>query len=246
MNSIYVNSINETKKLFSKKKTVIFLVITALIPIAAAVVLAFAQGKIGINSIISWDFSTSMLGIFTNFFLPLFIFAAAADMFAGEMEDKTIKLILTRPISRFKVYISKNIAIGILIIINLIVILIISTIAGMLAGAKITLFQELKIYTISIVPMLSVSIFASFLAQLFKSSSGVMTACIFIYIACRIVPFLSSKISRLILFNYTDWHLLWLGNTAGANVILSAFMFILSYSIIFFTSGFYLFDRKDI
>ena len=246
MNIVYINSVNEFKKLLSRKKTLVFLIITALVPALAAVLLSFVQGRIGLSSIVSWDFPTSLLTIFTNFFLPLFIFAAAGDLFAGEIEAKTIKLVLIRPITRFKVFLSKNISIGLFIAINLLIILIVSTISGLLLGAKIGLLHEIKIYCAAFIPMLAIGIFASFFAQFFKNSSGVMTACIFVYIASKLVPFLSPKISKLILFNYTDWHLLWLGNTAGAHVIFSAFMFILSYSIIFYAAGFYLFDRKDI
>ena len=88
---------NETIKLAYKKKTIFFLAVTLLLPILAGILLSRFQHGIGIGAIAAKDFPIVMLGLFTSIFLPLFVFMGAADVFSGEMGDRTMKNILTRP-----------------------------------------------------------------------------------------------------------------------------------------------------
>src|SRR4051794_30382829 len=109
MHSLTANVINETEKQFLKKKSVFFLILSVLFPIAGAALIANFQDKFGIASITASDYPILILGLFTSFVLPLFIFIAAADSFAGEASANTLKIVLVRPISRFKIYLSKHI-----------------------------------------------------------------------------------------------------------------------------------------
>lgn len=128
MNILYANVINEAQKIFLRKKTLVLFVITALIPVALCGILSVFQNNIGVIPINSSQFSIFILGIFTNFILPLLITMAAVDMFSGEFNDRTIKSVLLRPISRFKIYLSKIICIGIYIILNLLLLFLVSSI----------------------------------------------------------------------------------------------------------------------
>ena len=134
MHSLTANVWNETIKLASKKKTIFFLAVTLLLPVIAGFLLARFQSGIGIGAIASGDFPIVMLGLFTSIFLPLFVFMGAADVFAGEMGERTMKNTLTRPITRFKVFASKQIALGIYIALYLI--------AGLLASILSALFFQ--------------------------------------------------------------------------------------------------------
>jgi len=250
MNSLYANSVNETQKIFQRKKTVVFLVITALIPAGAAALFSFFQSRFGIFAVNSASFPVLMLDLFSSALLPLFIFSAAADLFSGELGDKTLKLTLTRPITRFKVFLSKNISIGLFIIINLGLVFVISVISGFFleSGAldAAGFFQGLLAYITAVVPMLFLGVTAAFLAQFFKNSGAALTTCIFVYLAGKAIPFFSSKLTIISPFSYTDWYMMWIGSAVNAGRLLNVFLIILSYSLILFALGFYMFDKKDI
>jgi len=250
MNVLYANSINETQKLFLRKKTIALLVITAIIPIALTVILSVFQNNIGIIPVNANQFSLFVLGLFTNYILPLLITMAAVDMFSGEFNDRTIKAVLLRPISRFKIYLSKIICIGVYIILNLIILFLVSSIAGLFLqgnGSPLSgLLRGLAAYTVSVVPMIGIGIAAAFISQLFKSSSGALVISIIIYIALSVISRFFPSISRSLLTSYSDWYLLWIGSSIMVWKIINAFIIILSYSMIFFAAGFNLFDRKEI
>ncbi len=250
MNSLVANVKNETEKIFLHRKTTIFLIITALISIGAAASFSVLQNAIGIFAVTSSTFSVVILGLFTSILLPLFIFAEAADLFAGEAGDKTLKLSLTRPISRWNVFLSKNIAIAIYIGINLAVILLVSVLAGLFlqgSGNFATgLLQTMIAYLAALVPMISIGIAAAFIAQFFKSGSSALVACLFIYLVGKAVAFIYPGIGRMILFFYTDWHMMWLGSTIGVGPLLNGLIIMIGYSMLFISIGFYLFDKTEI
>jgi len=65
-------------------------------------------------------------------FLPLLIILLAADMVSGEVTAGTIKLILTRPVPRWKILLSKLAALAIL---EMLVVLLMALIAGLISMA---------------------------------------------------------------------------------------------------------------
>lgn len=250
MKAFYANVFNEIQKLISKKKTVVLLSIDVIIPMAAALVVSTLQNSIGINPLNANQFTVFILGIFTNYILPLLIASVAVDTFSCEFGDKTLKIILLRPISRFKVFTSKIICIGAYIIVNLFIVFIVSSILGfIIKGNERFLYNfssGLFEYFVSVVPMFCIAIAAGFIAQFFKSSSGALVISIIIYIALSATSIFFPSIIKIFLTSYTDWYLLWLGSSNLGREICNDFIIILSYCMIFFAGGFYLFDKKEI
>lgn len=250
MSSLYSNSVNEVQKLFLRKKTVFFMIISVLVPAGAAGLLSFFQSGLGIFAVNSAGFPVLILGLFSSFLLPLFIFSAAADLFSGELGEKTLKLTLTRPITRFKVFLSKNISIGIFIIINLGLVFVASVISGLFLNvgnlAAGDLFQAVLAYITTVVPMLFLSITAVFLAQFFRNSGAALATSLLVYLAGKAVPFVSSTLAKINPFSYTDWYTMWVGSAVSAGRLFNSFLIILSSGLILFALGFYMFDKKDI
>lgn len=250
MNILLANIANEMDKTFHKKKTLALLLITALIPVGTAIMLHFLQNKVGILGLRNTDFPILMLGLFTTLFIPLFAFMWAADSFAGEVGEKTLKLTMIRPITRVKIFTSKIISIGLTIWLCLVILLILSLVAGLFLGASsngwwVGLISSIKAYALAFFPMLVLGIVAVFLAQFFKNSSGALTASIFVYITAKLLPLIVPQSAKLSLVAYTDWYLLWLGSVPPEKLIYS-FLFILSYGIIFFSAGLYSFIGKEL
>lgn len=248
MNNMRANIINEVQKLFLKKKITAFLVITAIICFLSAFFISSIQEKLVFIAIDSISFPLMSLTIFTNIFLPLFIFMTVAELFSGEVGDRTLKLVLIRPISRLKIFISKNIAIAIYIIINLIIVFIVSMSSSMLinGNSNLSIPHIMFAYIIDWVPAIVLALFASFIAQFFKSSSGAIITCILCFIAMKGLSIFVSGLNNVVFTSYLNWYSLWsIGQFSFTRTINILFM-ILSYAVIFFTSGYYFFDIKEV
>ncbi|QGQ95492.1 ABC transporter permease [Paenibacillus psychroresistens] len=250
MYSLVANVVNETEKQFWKKKTVFFLILSALIPLVGALLIASFQSKLGIASITAADYPILVLGLFTSFILPLFVFMAAADSFAGEASSNTLKIVLLRPISRFKIYASKHISLGIYTMLYLIAAGISSILSGLFfsvkAGMPQGILDALLAYIVAVIPFIALTCIAVLIAQFTRSGSGALIICIILYMGIKAASFFLPQVSLYSLTSYTDWHVLWLSSSVALGKLISIFMFIAACSILCFTAGFYFFDKKEV
>lgn len=249
MHSLYANVWNEAQKMALKKKTWFFMIITLLIPIGAGLLLANFQSGFGVGAVSSSDYPIVMLSIFTGIFLPLFVFMGAADLFSGEIGDRTLKNLLTRPISRFKVYASKQISLGLYIVIYLVLAMIGSVISSFFLSGGLSDFAVwdwMIAYGAAFLPLATLSVTAVLIAQFFTSSSGALTVSILLYIALKASSLFFPQVSTYSPTAYLNWHMLLIGSPMATNQVWSVFMFLLACSILFFTAGYYFFDKKEL
>jgi ABC-2 type transport system permease protein len=250
MHSLVANVINETEKQFWKKKTVFFLILSALIPIAGAALIASFQNKWGIASIAAADYPIMILGLFTSFILPLFVFMAAADSFAGEVSANTLKITLMRPISRFKIYASKHISLGIYTMLYLAAAGLASVISGLFfnvkSGMGAGILDAILAYTVTVIPFIALTCIAVLIAQFTRSGSGALIICILAYMGIKAAAFFLPQVSLYSLTSYMDWHVLWLSSSITMGKLANIFMFMAACSILCFTAGFYFFDKKEV
>lgn len=249
MKSLKANIINETQKLFLKKKITVFLIITALMCFISAFFISSIQAKLAFIALSSVSFPLMTLSIFTNIFLPLFIFMVVAEVFSGEVGNKSLKLVLMRPISRLKIFISKNVAVAIYIIINLLVVLIASLASTMLLKIGFesqSVPQIIFGYLIDGIPAIVFALFAAFVAQFFKSNSGALITCILSYLGIEILSLFIKGFNNIIFTSYLNWYSMWYGGGSSALRNINTLFMIVAYGIIFFTIGYYVFDRKEV
>ncbi|MFB9277505.1 ABC transporter permease [Cohnella cellulosilytica] len=249
MHSLYASLRNEVWKLALKKKNWFFLLMTLAIPVGAGILLANFQSGFGLGVMTSGDYPIAMLGLFTGFLLPLFVFMGAADQFSGEHGDRTMKNALTRPISRFKVFASKQAALGIAILVYLLAALVGSSIASLFLSGSLKLGDTLDwliAYGAAFLPLLALGVAAAFLAQFFSSGIGALAASILLYVALRAGAFFFPQLNSYSPTAYLNWHTLWLGDSLPAGQIGSVFMFLAACCILLFTAGFYFFDKKEL
>ncbi|HEY8888967.1 MAG TPA: ABC transporter permease [Clostridium sp.] len=248
MDNLKANIINEVQKLFLKKKITVFLIITAIICFLSAFFISSIQAKLVFVAIDSVSFPLMILWIFTNIFLPLFIFMTVAELFSGEVGDKSLKLVLIRPISRLKIFISKNIAIAIYIIINLIVVFIVSMLSSIFLNgtSSFNILNIMFAYFIDIIPAVVLALFASFIAQFFKSSSGAIITCILAFIAIKGLALFVSGLNNIVFTSYLNWYSLWNIGQSSFLVTINTLFMVLAYGVIFFTLGYYFFDKKEV
>lgn len=247
MNSVKADIINETQKLFMKKKGLVLLIIMAALSFLCAFFISSIQAKLVFISFGSVSYPLMVLSIFANIFLPLFVFMAVSELFPGEIADRTLKLTLTMPISRLKIFISKIIGAGIYVIINFFMILIFSTVSSLILKLSIPSISHVVLgYLIDIIPALILVIFAAFIVQFFKNSSAALVSCILIFIGIKVLSLLIGGFGSSIFTSYLNWYSLWLSGGTNILRVLDIFLLVLSYGIIFFTAGYYIFDKKEL
>lgn len=249
MNSLKANTINELQKLLLRKKTFVLLIIVSAGCFLPAFFITSIQKRFIYVSLASMSYPLMILSAFTNVFLPLFIFMAASEIFAGEVGSKSLKLVLLRPISRFKVFLSKNIALIVYIIINLLVVFLVSILSCIALNEGTILLnisQVISAYLIDIIPAAILAVFSTFLVQFFRSSSGALTACVLLYVIIRILSLFISGLNNIIFTSYLNWYSIWHISGNGMLKSTNIFFMVLAYGIIFFTLGYYLFDKKEL
>lgn len=247
MSNLKANIINETEKLFYKKKVIIFLVFMAVISFLCGFFISSIQSKLIFISFSSMSYSLIILSIITDVFLPLFIFLLTAEAFSSEIEHRTLKLVLTRPISRFKIYLSKIVSIALYIAIALLLILIISIITTLLLKLNMGSISKIIFsYIIDIIPGVILATFSAFICNFFKSSNGSLTSCILIFIIIKVIPLLISGFNNIAFTSYLNWHSQWIAGGVRLFTNINLLFMLLAYGIIFLTMGFYLFDKKQL
>lgn len=101
----------ELKKIMWRPKYRVVLVLYAGIAFLAGLI---GMANRGVRAVAGFSFSMTgpdlvlnVLSVYRVFLLPLAIFMLASDVFAHELETKSIKCVLTRPVSRLDAYLAK-------------------------------------------------------------------------------------------------------------------------------------------
>lgn len=249
MASFNIALINELEKLYKKKKLLVALIMSFIfIVIGQAAVLGVRSG-FGLRGASSMDFPILVLSIVVNTILPLFAALITIDSFSGEFSHNTMKIGITRPITRLKFFSAKLTAIFIFILFNLLVVMLLSLIAGFLFNSNsFTIKGVGRIvisYLVSSLPILVLAMLIVIFCSIIKSGTGVFFISILVFLAFKVFELIFSGISGLFFTSMFDWYNLWIMSTVSFLTVIRKFMMLLSYGIIFFTTGFYLFDKKD-
>ncbi|MEF3307078.1 ABC transporter permease [Paenibacillus sp. GYB003] len=243
--SLYANAHNETIKLLAQTKTKLAVALTALVPVAAALLLGRLRTGIGLGPL--RDFPQLMLDLFATALLPLFLFMAAAESFSGEYADRTIKLVLLRPISRAKAFASKVAALLLYAAALLAVVWLVSTAAALVldGGAALAgLPDSIVAYAAAFVAMAAIGTAAAFVAQWLRSGVGTLALCVVLYAGAKLLPFFFPEAAAWSFVTYADWHSLWVGGAVASGKLLQIFVFLLASCMISYTAGWYLFEKK--
>ncbi len=243
------NTINEFQKITSKKKMYVLFAIILLGTMAIMSVNMISSKITGYGLVRNESIPLTVLNIMTSLVLPLFIMMITADLFSGELSDRSIILSLVRPITRFKIYISKILSIGLfslaVLLSTFLLTLILSLFGGSIAEVLIYSPLELLTYIAALIPMLLVAIITAFFSLLTKSSSAPVVMLIISYVILSALTVFFPWIGIISPSSYLGWHQNFSGSFDLFKTI-KEFMFILSYGIIFLFSGVLAFEKKDI
>ena len=186
MKIFIANLQNELRKLAARKKYYVFLIIEVAICVMwgliGMIISRASRGVIGAEVVLS-GLPMTVLGFFIQVYIPLIIFMASCDVFAGEVHDGTIRASYMRPISRAKQYFSKLAAVTAVAIIYLVVLFVMTTVVQAMGARDMTgVFTAFMSYFLDIIPMIVLVAFAGMINQFSGSTSLSMLICIIIYI----------------------------------------------------------------
>jgi ABC-2 type transport system permease protein len=244
LKSVYINEIFKISK---RKKITVALIFSALFVIVTAIVIYSLNNFAGIRVTGSSEFSIMVLTILSYTILPLFTTFICIDMFAGEFADNTIKFTLTGPASRFKVFMGKILAIVTYLIVNLLFIMIFSVVVSLFINRDVpNIFKILMSYIMAFLPILILALAVALISNITKGTTSAFMFSIFVFLVFNGLGLVFPQIRSFLFTSAFDWYRLILGSYINFSKILRIFLILLGYGIMLFTSGYYLFEKRDI
>lgn len=240
---------NEVEKLYKKKKGLVAVILSLIFIVAGQLIIIGLRSGFGLRGVSSMEFPILVLSAVVNTILPLFTALVAIDSFSGEYAQNTMKIALTRPVSRLKFFTAKLTAVSIFILANLLLVMIFSITAGLLFNSNsFSLHGFLKViisYLVTLLPMIILSLVIIFMTKIIRSGIGVFFLFILIFILFKVFGIVFSQYSGILFTSMLDWYKLWLMDTFPYLKILRQFVLMCGYGIILFTGSYYLFDKKE-
>jgi ABC-2 type transport system permease protein len=249
MNLLKLSTLNELVKLLARKKTSFFLLLSALLPFIGLPIIMKLQSGLGIMATSNVQYPITILNMLTLIVLPLMMFMSVSDIFSGEFGDKTIRSVLVRPVSRLKIFSSKLLAMFVLIVGQLLLGWMGSVLASLFLPASANMIGGLAdaalAYAVAALPMFVLCTVTAFITQFFRNASGAMAICIMLYAAAKLITILFPQFTVFSPTSYTDWHQLWIGSVISIEKVTTIFSLLLGCGIVFYTTGYYFFDKKE-
>ena len=241
--------INEIEKLCKKKKVLVATIISLIVIVLGQVAISGMRSGFGLRGASNMEFPILVLSVVVNSILPLFTALIAIDCFSAEFSQNTMKITLTRPVSRLKFFAAKLTAILLFILVNLFFVMIFSLVAGVIFNSNsFTFLALIKIficYIVTVFPMMILAMVIVLFTNIIRSGVGVFFISIFVFIIFKVIGIMFSQYSGILFTSMLDWYNLWIMSTFPFAKILRQFILMCSYGIILFTGSFYLLDKKD-
>lgn len=241
--------INEIEKLYKKKKALVAILLSLAVIVIGQLAIVGVRSGFGLRGAGSVEFPMLVLSVVVNTIMPLFTALVAIDSFSGEFSQNSMRITLTRPVSRFKVFSAKISAIVLFILATLLLLLIFSMVAGFIFNTNSATLDSVArtvfSYILSLLPMVVLALGIVLLANFFKSGTSVFFVSILVFIVLKVLGVLFSQYSSLFITTQLDWYNLFLVNSFPVWKIIRQFLIMLGSGIMLFTAGFYLFDKKE-
>ncbi|MBQ2763652.1 MAG: ABC transporter permease [Firmicutes bacterium] len=241
---------NEMEKLFYRKKYIVFLVLDVLICLLTAVgqILAeiVTQGAFRTMGFFD-DMLLNGFSLYLTFFIPLIALMGCADLFSGEVHDRSLRMLLQRPVERWKLFLSKVMAVFSLCFIYILLhfVILFAVKLGFGQTAAGTLYG-LAAYLLDLIPVFVVVTFFALIHQTVHSSGSAVALSLVVYLLLWAVSRYADVGNGLLFVDYICWHSIWLGNTLPLTVLLPKIGILLGSGVVLYCAGFELFDRKEL
>lgn len=247
MQSLKAVYINEIFKISKKKKITVTLILSVVSVIIAAIAVYFLNNFAGIRITGSSDFSIMVMSVLSYTLFPLFTAFISIDMFAGEFADQTIKLTLTSPAPRFKVFLGKVLAIASFILANLIFVMVLSSLVSIFLNRGIPNLIIVFISHIMVfLPLFIFALVVVFISNIAKGTTSAFMLSILVFLLFNGLALVFPYFKSLLFTSTFDWYRLILGSYINLSKVLRIFLILLGYGIMLFTASYYLFEKREI
>lgn len=250
MNTFLASYKIELYKLAMKKKYIVFTIISMLICVCRVgmmwMVSLMSQGQAKLQL---GNLALEMLWVFTELIIPLIIFMAVTDLFCSEFQENTIKAVITRPITRLKLLMTKSLACFSVAAIMFFGVYIVCTVLEMMFGDGSLheyVIKNLGAYMIDLVPMIVLVFMSVLINMICKTPTLAMFICFLTYAVMKYCNYFVPSVNNVLFTSYSKWHQLWIGSTLPVGAMSSKIFLLIGTAIVFFTISYYLFDKKDI
>ena len=241
---------NELEKLFYRKKYLVFLILDILsgVVIAVAQMLTnlFTEGAISASTLFDGMLMNGF-PLYMALFIPLMAVLGCADLFSGECHDRSLRMLIQRPVARWKIYLGKVLAIytlcAVYVVAHFVSLVLIKL--GFAHTWNGTLFA-LGAYALDLIPIFAVVAFFAFLHQLVDAPGSATALSLVFYLLLLAVGRYVDLGTGLVFTEYITWHTMWIGNALPPLVLLPKIGILLGSTVAFYCAGFELFDRKEI
>jgi len=247
MSSFNAAYCGEVKKIFLRKKYVAFMIIGISVCLIWAGIGSLASGVAVRVSGMPINLMPTPMGIFPFFaqtLIPLLIFMGASDLLTAE--SVVMKAVIGRPVERWKLYLSKMLAIMSYVAIYLAAIFVVSAVLGasrMVGASELT--QALLAYALTLLPLMVLTLFAGLIALFGRSPALTMLVLIGSYLLMRVLPIVFPIFGELLFTSHIGWHRVWIGVRPSTTRLVHMFSIVFGYGIVFFAAGSLVFDRKE-
>lgn len=212
-----------------------------------------------------WDFVNSCSGIIS--FISLFAIIIGGGIVANEFSSGAVKLLLIRPLKRWKILLSKYFTVLCYILFMLVILFAFSFLMGGLlfsfsgasapflkySGGKVIeenmILHSLAVYGLECVKLIMMVTLAFMISTVFRNSSLAIGIGIFLLFIGTLIAQLLARFtwSKYILFQNTDLSVYLKGNppVKGMTMTFSVIVLIV-YFAIFMVTSFLVFDKRDV
>ena len=246
MSNLKAAYINEMYKISKKKKIIVAVLLSTFAVVIAGMIVSSMKNFLGINVTGSSEFSILVLSVLNYTLIPLFTAFICIDMISGELSDHTIKITLTRPASRFQVYLSKALAAGTFILANLIFVMVISCIVSAIVGGRLGLGKIIVAYLVSFFPLFAFALTVMLISCFSRGSASSFLLSVLLFLAFHALGILFQGYQSFLFTSTFSWYHLFIGSYVNWYKIFRVFLILCGYGIMIFGAGYDLFDKKEI
>jgi len=241
---------NEIFKIKKKKKLIAAGILAFLAVIIGQLAVTLINQNLGLLVVTATELPLIILNLMVHSLFPLFITFIAIDMFNGEFNSNTMKITLSNPASRFTFFSAKFSALLLVIVLNLVFVLIISLLFGILFNiSTVTLIGILKAllaYIVTILPLALFALLVLLLANWIKGGITVFFVTVLLFVAFFVLELVFSSSASFLPTANLDWYMLWISNKLNFFKIIRLSVIMIGCSVMLFTGGYMLFERKGI
>lgn len=247
MNRLSAAYINELYKISKKKKIAVAVILSALSVIIAGIAVYMVNTYSGIRVTGYREFPTLVLSVLSYTLIPLFTAFVCIDMFGGEFSEQTMKMTLTGPASRFRVFTAKVLAAATFIAANLLFVMAVSVIVSFfINGFTLNFYKTLLAYIAQFFPLFIFALMVILISCLAKGTVGAFMASVFLFLVLNGLGIAFPAYKSFLYTSAFDWYRLFLGAYFNYQKIFRVFIILCGYGIMLFGISNYLFDKKEV